>query len=442
MNITIIGLGYVGLVNAIYLASLGNKVIAYDIDKNKITLLRQGVSTLEEPHLQELLTESASNIRFTSNHKDALSKAEYLFICVDTPQDKLGGVNLANFNSVLDVVASDAMNDQTIVIRSTVPIGTNKITKEYLENKSKYKFDVISFPEFLSQGKAVDDMINPSRLILGVGDSSAINKAKEIARLYSVKKVPVMITSSENAELIKYASNCYLAMKISYINSISQLCEKVGADVDKVAKGMALDPRIGDSFLKAGIGYGGSCFPKDTNGLYWIAKENSVSVDLLKSVIEANDNQIKFFINKIFKHFKNMNGLTCAVLGVAFKGGTEDVRNSPAIPVVRALLDKNVTMKVYDPLAMDNFQKVFSRTSKIQCVDYPKDALKDADFAVILNDSSEFLELKAIDFILNMRKPLIFDGRNLYKLDEMEGTEYYSIGRKALTTKVKTRRTI
>lgn len=439
MDITIIGLGYVGLVNAVYLASLGHNVIGYDIDKNKVSLLKQGVSTLEEPHLQELLTASKDNLRLTANHKDAIRQATTVFICVDTPQGKDGSVDLTNFNNVLDTIASDAIVDQTIVIRSTVPVGINKISKARLESKSSQKFDVISFPEFLSQGKAVDNLIHPYRLILGVNDARGAEIAKSIAQAYLLKKTPVMITTPENAELIKYASNCFLAMKISYINNIAQLCEKVGADVEKVAKGMSLDPRIGDSFLKAGIGYGGSCFPKDTNGLYWIANDNSVPMELMRSTIQVNESQVELFLDKIYKRFRTLANLNIAILGVAFKGETEDVRNSQALPIVKALLDKNVNITIYDPLAMDNFHNVFSRHSHIKYVDYPKDAIKDKDAVLILNDSQEFKDLKSGDFIALMRKPIIFDGRNLYKLEDMKGTEYHSIGRPSLTDKVKTR---
>lgn len=440
MDVTIIGLGYVGLVNAIYLASIGHNVVGFDIDKNKISLLRQGVATLEEPNLQELLTSAINKLRFTSNHKDALRFAKYIFICVDTPQGHDGHVDLRNFNLALDNIARDVSDDAVVVIRSTVPVGEAKIVKEYLNTHSRHSFEVISFPEFLSQGSAVENLIHPYRLILGVSSSEGVNYAKEIAQSFLLKKVPVMITSNENAELIKYASNSFLAMKISYINSIAQLCEKVGADVTKVAKGMAYDPRIGSSCLNAGVGYGGSCFPKDTNGLYWIANDYSIPMELVRSTIQVNESQIQFFLNKIYKRFRSLNGLNIAVLGVAFKGGTEDIRNSPAIPVVKALLERNANVCIYDPLAMDNFHNLFSRHSRIRYVDYPKDALLNADMAVILTDCEEFISLTSDDFISSMRKPIIFDGRNIYSLENMAGTEYHSIGRPSLAKRIKTRK--
>lgn len=439
MDFTVIGLGYVGLTNAIFLASLGHEIIGYDLDKNKVSLLKTGVATLEEPNLQELLTSSKEKLRFTTNHKDAIRQAHNIFICVDTPQGEHSSVDLTNFNNVLDVIKEDAINDQTIIIRSTVPVGTNEYVYEFLNKGSRYHFDVLSFPEFLCQGKAVDGMINPYRLVIGTR-KEALEKAKELAQAFLIKKTPVMITTPENAELIKYASNSFLAMKISFINNIARLCDAVGADVDKVAKGMALDPRIGSSCLKAGIGYGGSCFPKDTNGLYWIANDKSVPFELMKSTIEINETQIDYFMNQIYERFRTLSGLRVAVLGLSFKGGTEDTRNSKAIPVVKALLERNATVRVYDPLAMDNFHNLFSRHSHIFYMDYAKDALKDADLAIILNDSEEFTKLTAEDFITLMRKPVIYDGRNIFKLEKMVGTEYHSIGRPSVLEKTKTRR--
>ena len=436
MEFTIIGLGYVGLVNAVYLASLGHKVIGYDIDKNKISLLKQGVATLDEPNLQEMLSEAHQNIRFTSNAKDAIRPAKIIFICVDTPQDKDGSVNLRNYYSVLDTIVTNAIEPQTIVIRSTVPVGMNKITKKYLENKTEFKFTVISFPEFLSQGKAMENLVHPYRLVIGVNGAHALSMAKQIGQAFLIKKATVMITTPENAEMIKYASNCFLALKISYINDIAKLCEHVGADVEKVAKGMSLDPRIGSSFFNAGIGYGGSCFPKDTNGLYWISNNNHEPLELINATIRINESMVDFFLDKINRRFRSLTNMRIAVLGVAFKGGTEDIRNSRAIPIVKALLDKGAKVTVYDPLAMDNFARLFTRHSGIKFVDYAKDALNGSDCAVILNDSKEFLELTSNDYISLMRRAIIFDGRNLYKVEDMQGTEYYSIGRPS-TSKMK-----
>lgn len=432
MNMTFVGMGYVGLVNSVILASYNHNIIGFDIDKEKISLLKQGVATIEEPNLQTLLTEAQHNLRFTSNAKDAIRGSNVIVICVDTPQGKDGEPDLTHFYDVLDEIAENATQNCCIIIRSTVPVGTNRLTKKYLESKCSYRFQVISMPEFLSQGNAVKDTINPSRLVIGVTSPEAEIFAKSLAGIFVNKKVPLLVTTPETAELIKYASNSFLAMKISYINSISRLCDKVDADIDKVALGMSLDPRIGPSFLKAGVGYGGSCFPKDTNGLYWISDDNAVPLDLVKATITENDAQINYFLEKVTKRFKSLNNLKIAVFGVGFKGGTEDVRNSPAIPIVKYLLEKGAYINLYDPLAEENFHKVFSRHTHISYLDYPQDALKNSDFVIILNDSDEFKELTADFYIENMKRPIIFDGRNLYRVEDMKGTEYYSIGRPSL----------
>lgn len=432
MNITIIGLGYVGLVNTLFLASKGHNIFALDINKNKVATLKAGKTTINEPHFQELLTEYSSNIRFTTNHKDALRNANMIFICVDTPQGSDGSVNTTNFYNCLATIKESITNDVSIIIRSTVPVGTNKLTCDYFID-SPYKVDIISFPEFLSQGKAFEDLTNPMRLVFGVNDQKGVQIAKSLTALFDIKKIPVMITTPINAELIKYASNSFLAMKISYINNLAQLCDAVGGDIDKVSTGMGLDPRIGSSFLNAGIGYGGSCFPKDTNGLYWIANNNSIKMDLMLSTIEVNNLQIQYFLNKIYRRFRSLNNLNIAILGVSFKGGTEDVRNSQAIPIVKALLEKNANLFIYDPLAVDNFIPLFSRHIHI---DYPasiEDTLKNADFVVILNDSNEFKQLTAQFYIDHMKNPIIFDGRNLYRLEDMKNVEYHSIGRPSIT---------
>lgn len=432
MNITIIGLGYVGLVNTLFLASKGHNIFALDINKNKVATLKAGKTTINEPHFQELLTEYSDNIRFTTNHKDALRNANMIFICVDTPQGSDGSVNTTNFYNCLATIKESITNDVSIIIRSTVPVGTNKLTCDYFLD-SPYKVDIISFPEFLSQGKAFEDLTNPMRLVFGVNDQKGVQIAKSLTALFDIKKIPVMITTPINAELIKYASNSFLAMKISYINNLAQLCDAVGGDIDKVSTGMGLDPRIGSSFLNAGIGYGGSCFPKDTNGLYWIANNNSIKMDLMLSTIEVNNSQIQYFLNKIYRRFRSLNNLNIAILGVSFKGGTEDVRNSQAIPIVKALLEKNANLFIYDPLAVDNFIPLFSRHIHI---DYPasiEETLKNADFVVILNDSNEFKQLTAQFYIDHMKNPIIFDGRNLYRLEDMKNVEYHSIGRPSIT---------
>lgn len=433
MDITFAGLGYVGLVNAIYLASLGNNIVAFDTDKSKISLLREGVVPIEEKNLQELLSSCKNSVRFTSNYKDAFRNALNIFISIDI-FDQYGEINLNPLYKILDEIKSIAINDTNIITLSNLPIGENKNIKQYLEKDSPYKFEVISFPQFLSIGNAVNDIINPNRLIFGVSSSLGVEISKKIAKAYLIKKTPIMITSIENAELIEHACNGFIALKTAYTNSLANLCDKVGGDIEKVVKGLALDPSIGESYLTPNIGFSGPLLTTKTNSLYLTSLEKDSPIELLKVVKEANENQTKYFLNKIYKRFKYFSNLTIGVLGVASTSDSEEVRCSQAIPILKALLSKNAHLKIYDPLGCDNLQKLFSRHCHIKYVDYLNDALKNVDFVIILSNSKEFKDLKAIDFISLMKKPIVFDGYNLFKIDSMKGCEYYSIGRKDLNS--------
>lgn len=432
MNITVVGLGYVGLVNSVILASYYHNVIALDFDKVKVATLKQGTSTLQEPNLQSLMNDASPRLRFTTNYKDAIRPNKIIYIAVDTPEGRDGKPNMTNFNLVLEEIAKNAIQNSYVVIRSTVPVGTNAYVKKYLEENSDYKFDVISHPEFLSQGTAVDDMLNPSRIILGVNTKAAEDLMLQLYSNYQKRRIPILVTTPETAELVKYASNNFLAMKISYINEIARLCEFVGADVEEVAVGIGLDPRIGSQYLKAGVGYGGTCFPKDTRALSWIGSKHELPLELVQATIKINNEQPNILIKKIQSHYKSLSNLTVAVLGVAFKGGTEDVRNSVAINVVKYLLEKNARVRVYDSLAIENFQKEMQRHSRIEYSTSIIETLNGADAAVILTDSEELKELDKSCFIDNMETPVIFDGRNLYRPQNMEDTIYYSIGRKTV----------
>lgn len=432
MNITVIGQGYVGLVNSVILASFFHTVIGLDSDKNKVASLKQGLATIKEPNLQSLMNDAKDRLRFTTNAKDAIRPNKIIYIAVDTPEGRDGKPDLTNFNACLDDIAKNAIQDTYVVIRSTVPVGTNVRAKQYLEENSEHKFEVISNPEFLSQGNAIDEMLNPSRVVLGVTSKAGEDLMLQIYTNYQKRKIPILITTPESAELIKYASNNFLAMKISYINEIARLCEIVGADIEEVALGIGLDPRIGRNYLKAGIGYGGSCFPKDTKALSWLAADREAPLELVKATIKVNNDQPNVLIHKINAQFKSLSNLTIAVLGVAFKAGTEDIRNSPATAIVKYLLDKNARVKVYDAMAIENFQKEMQRHSRIEYSSSIIETLKEADAALLLTDAKELKELDKNCFIDNMKKPIIFDGRNLYKPSNMSGTIYYSIGRKTI----------
>lgn len=432
MNITVIGQGYVGLVNSVILASFFHTVIGLDSDKNKVINLKQGIATIKEPNLQSLMNDAKDRLRFTTNAKDSIRPNKIIYVAVDTPEGKDGKPDMTNFNACLDDIAKNAIQDTYVVIRSTVPVGTNARAKKYLEENNEHKFEVISNPEFLSQGNAVDEMLNPSRIVIGVNSKAGEDLMLQIYSNFQKRKIPILVTTPESAELIKYASNNFLAMKISYINEIARLCELIGADIEEVALGIGLDPRIGRNYLKAGIGYGGSCFPKDTKALSWLANDREAPLELVKATIKVNNEQPNVLVHKINSHFKSLSNLTIAVLGVAFKAGTEDIRNSPATTIVKYLLEKNVRIKVYDALALENFQKEMQRHSRIDFSTSIIDTLKEADAVLILTDAKELKELDKSCFIDNMKKPVIFDGRNLYKLPNMVGTTYYSIGRKTI----------
>lgn len=429
MNFTFIGLGYVGLTNSVLLASFYHNVIGYDVDKDKVELLKQGVSTIEEPNLQTLLTEAKKCLRFTSNAKDAIRPNNIIVICVNTKVDKdTGKIDMSNYMKALEDIAENANQDSHIIIKSTVPVGTNKLTREYLEKNSKFKFHVLSMPEFLSEGNAVYDTINPYRLVFGVNDQESISFAQSIAPVFLTKKVPVLITSPENAELIKLSSDAYIASKISFTNSLAKICDEVGCDIDRVTLGMSLDPRIGNSFLKPGIGFGGDVYD-NINVKNWVIDKESLTFAMLDEASKINDAQVQYFLDLIGKKYRSVNKARIGVLGATYKGNTEDISNSPAIKIIRNLLDRCADIKLYEPFGVDAAHKVLSRHTHIEYVDYAVDAMKDVDFLLILSDHSEFKALTKDDFINNMKHPIIFDGRNLYKKKDMVGVEYYSIGR-------------
>ena len=434
MNVTIIGLGYVGLVNAVVFASYNHDVIGFDVDKEKVSLLKQGISPIDEDGIQILLSEAKHKMRFTTNAKDAIRPNNLISIAVDTPPDEEGNIDMKNFNDAVELIAENAAQDSIVCIHSTVPLGTNRKVKQYLESHSKYKFEVVSLPMFIREGTALRDFVSPSRIIIGTDSPKVEKEIRSFIESFLVKKVPIMVTTPENAEVIKCASNTYLAMRVSFINEIARICECSGADIDKVSLGISLDPRIGLSYFKPSVGYGGTFYPKDN-----LQPKNELSIlgeqfVLSRAIIEANKKQIQFFIDKIFKRFKSITNFKVAVLGLSYKGDTEDVRNSPAIKVVRALLDKYAEVYAYDPLGEDNFKKLFIRHTHIHYTDYAKDALSKADFAVILNDSNEFKNLTIDDFKM-MKHMVIFDGKNLYKLENMKGAEYHSVGRPTIGLK-------
>ena len=436
MDITVIGMSHIGLVDSLVLGSYFNHVIAYDGDKDVIALLREGVSPYEEPFLQELLKDTKTYVRFTSNIKDTIRPSNMIAIDVDTSFNEDGTFNLTAYYEALDLIAKNVTQDCFIFIRSFVPPGTNRKTKQYLEQNSEFKFNVISIPSFGSQGNLVESLVSPSRIIVGVDSPETGKQFKSFLAQTFPKKAPVLITSPENVELIKWSNNLYIGMHVTFINSVARLADVYSANIDTISSGLGMDPRVNGELLHASLGYGGPVLPfsiteepKDKEAVDYY---NS---DLYQSVIFSNSCQIKYFIDKIYERYRSVSAKKIAVLGASFKAGTEDIFNSPALYVMRFLLDKGAYIQLYDPLAEDKVQKYFSRHTHISYYDYPRDAMKGADICLILTDAKEFKELTAKDFKENLRKPIVVDGKNLYSLADMEGIEYHSIGRRTVQLK-------
>lgn len=429
MRIVVIGTGYVGLVQGVCLAELGNEVACIDIDSKKIEKLKKGISPIYEPGIEELIKKnySAGRIKFSTDLKKHMKESEVIFIAVGTPSDEDGKADLKYVLAAAEEVGKNLAGYQVIVNKSTVPIGTGELVKKTIKKFYKGKFDVVSNPEFLREGSAIEDFIHPDRIVLG--DNNGSSAAKKVAKIYEVLGAPILITNLETAEMIKYASNSFLATQISYINSVSLICEKVGADVDEVANGMKLDKRIGKSaFLNAGLGYGGSCFPKDVKALIQIANQNEVKFSILEEVEAVNKQQRQKFLHKVNKELNGVKGKKIAIWGAAFKPKTDDIREAPAITIIEGLIDLGAKVLVYDVVAENNLKKLFS---DIKFCDNPTLVCKDAEALLIITEWDEFKQLDLEKLKKEMKTPRIFDGRNIYDPKDMKslGFKYYSVGR-------------
>ncbi|MBI6873647.1 UDP-glucose dehydrogenase family protein [Clostridium aciditolerans] len=433
MKIVVAGTGYVGLVTGACLAHLGHSVTCVDTNKEKIELMKQGISPIYEPGLDEILKKNyeESRLDFTTDYKSVYKDADVIFIGVGTPEREDGSANLDYVYKASEQIAENVEKDCLVVVKSTVPIGTNDKVEEFLKEhlKNDVQIEVASNPEFLSQGTAVKDTLYSSRIVIGVKSDRARDTLREV---YERFNQPIVVTNRRSAEMIKYASNDFLALKISFINEIANFCEIVGADVEDVANGMSYDPRIGDKFLKAGIGYGGSCFPKDTKALHWLANDNGYELKTIKATIEVNENQKYKLFRKAKQRFRSLKGMKVAILGLTFKPGTDDLRDAPSIPNVRRLLDEGAEIVAYDPVGEENFKKLFP--TEITYVKTPEETLKDADAAFIFTEWNEIKSLHLNIYKELMNTPIIFDGRNCYKINDVEekAIEYYSVGRKAI----------
>lgn len=432
MKITVAGTGYVGLVTGVCLASKGHQVTCLDIDEEKVRVMQEGISPIYEPGLSELMQKYMGNLTFTTDYVSAYKDAEVIFIGVGTPEKSDGSANLSYVNQVAKQIAKTVENDCVVVIKSTVPIGTNDKIEQYIHDKqvNDVKIHVASNPEFLAQGTAVRDTLHASRIVIGTEDAYA---ADVLMKVYESFDAPKIRVGRRSAEMIKYASNDFLALKISYVNEIANLCETVGANVEEVTLGMGYDKRIGDHFLSAGIGYGGSCFPKDTKALSWLASFNDKEIRTVKAAIEVNDSQKLKLIKKARKYYDDFLFLDVAVLGCTFKPGTDDLREAPSLVNVPLLLEDGAHVRIWDPVGTENFRKQVP-SEKIRYCGTIEEAITDADLCFIFTEWDEVRKFDVGKYETLMKRPIVLDGRNCYTLEQFEGTgvTYSSIGRKTV----------
>ncbi len=429
MNVCVIGTGYVGLVTGVVFADLGNDVVCVDTDKKKIEMLNRGEMPIYEPGLEETVKRNVEDERltFTTEIGEGVRRSDVVFIAVGTPPKDNGETDLSYVESAAAEIARHVDRYKIIVNKSTVPVGTGDLVRKVIERNRRRKvdFDVVSNPEFLKEGTAINDSLYPDRIVIGAPTQSV---ALALLELYAPLERPMLITDVESAEMIKYASNAFLATKISFINAVANICEKCGADVTQVAKGMGYDKRIGAEFLQAGLGYGGSCFPKDSKSLVHTARQFGEEFKILEEVIEENDRRIPRFIGRMREAVGGFKGKQIGVLGLAFKPNTDDMRDAKSVEIIHVLLDEGATVVAYDPIAMEKAKEIFP---KIRYEKNAYDVAKGADALVIVTEWNEFklLNLERIRDL--MKTPRVFDGRNIHHPDRMYklGLEYYSIGR-------------
>jgi UDPglucose 6-dehydrogenase len=432
VHIGIIGTGYVGLVTGACFAEFGVFVTCIDKDEKKIHSLRNGIIPFYEPGLDDIVKRNMKQGRltFTTKVGDAVTHSLVLFIAVGTPPRGDGSADLHYIDDVAKEIAKHMDSYKVIVTKSTVPVGTGERIRRII---SKYRreqidFDIVSNPEFLREGAAIEDFMRPNRVVIGCRSQHAVAILKDLYKPLYLIETPFVITNMETAELIKYASNSFLATKISFINEIANLCEKVGADVNEVAKGIGLDQRIGPKFLHAGPGFGGSCFPKDTRALLKIAREQDVELNVVKAAIQANEHQRRRMYEKITQGLGDLKGKVIAVLGLSFKPNTDDLREAPSLTIIENLLRDKARIRAYDPVAMDNARQVFPKIT--YCKD-PYDAATGADALVLITEWNQFRNLDIGKIKELLRQPYFFDLRNVYDPEKMKTLKfhYYCVGR-------------
>ena len=428
-SLCVIGAGYVGLVTGTCFADLGNRVICLDIDEERIAKLKNGVMPIYEPGLEELVRRNAGRGRlsFTSSYREGLAEAEFVFIAVDTPSGLEGEADLRSVRAAARSIAEVMDHPMIIVNKSTVPIGTGDWVAEII-NRHRHNgvdFWVVSNPEFLREGSAVSDFLNPDRIVLGSLNREA---AEKVAQLYLPLRAPIIVTDLRTAEMIKYASNAFLASRISFINEIAAICERLGADVKEVAAGMGYDKRIGPSFLDAGLGFGGSCFPKDVRALAHMAAVHGCHPQLLRAVLEINADQRRSVVQKLRDLLGKLDEQTIGVLGLAFKPNTDDMREAPAVELIHLLQHEGARIKAYDPVAMENARRILSDVTLCQDA---YEVAEDADALVIATEWNEFKHLDLPRIRKALRRPIVVDGRNIYEPERMAalGFTYRGVGR-------------
>ena len=431
MKIAVVGTGYVGLVLGACLAESGNDVTCVDKDAAKVRMLRRGKVPIYEPGLEELVKRNKSEGRliFTTELPKAVRTAEVVFIAVGTPQGEDGSADLRHVMGVAGEIARAMNGYKVIVNKSTVPVGTSEKVREVVRRETTHPFSVVSNPEFLKQGAAVDDFMKPDRVVIGAEDPRAAEVMVKLHKPFTRTGAPIMVMDCASAELSKYASNAYLATKISFMNEIANVCDLFGADVDRVRQAVGADKRIGTSFLFPGVGYGGSCFPKDVKAVTKFSADKKYDFKILKAVYAVNESQKRLLVKKIEAHFGSLKGKTIAVWGLAFKPKTDDMREAPSVPIIEALLAKGAKIQAYDPEAMKIAKGIFG--TKISYASKNYDALKGADALAVITEWQEFREPDFARMKKLMRSAVVFDGRNIYQRDSMaaQGFTYFSIGR-------------
>lgn len=435
MNITVIGTGYVGLVTAVCFAHWGHMVTCVEINEKKLAVLKAGRSPILENGVEEMMESSAERLKYTNCFKEACADTDAVFICVGTPEREDGYANLKQVFAVAEQVALYTRHDCVCAVKSTVPIGTNrKLEQLFAQNtREGAVVEVVSNPEFLSQGTAVRDFLSGPRVVIGAKSTKSREVMKEIYADYSGV---VIITDHQTAEMIKYASNNYLALKLSFINEIANLCELVGANVETVAHGMGADRRIGEQFLRAGVGYGGSCFPKDTKALHWLARYHDYELKTVKAAIEVNENQRLRLIKKARRYYSSLEGLTVAILGLAFKPGTDDLRDAPSLQNIALLLQEGAHVRVWDASGYERIREIYS--DHLTYCSTIEAALQDAHLCLILTEWRQVKELSPSEYARWMKKPIVIDGRNCYELNAITGSGivYDSIGRPCVPAQI------